>query len=68
MGSRIIERSLQANHEMSSRVNSRKSTDGKRIKYAEDVELSFLRKVCAVGKYGKRNVHRLKVEERAGPS
>jgi hypothetical protein len=38
----IIDSSLEPDNEVSARVNRRKSTDSKRVEYAEYVELAFL--------------------------
>ena len=57
----VLRASFQANDEMGSRVNGRKSRDCQRIEHAEYVEFSFLRQVRAIGEYSKRDVHRRKV-------
>ena len=68
MGTLIVGAALQAHHEVSARMHGRKSADSKRIKNAEDVELSLLGKVGAVGEDCERDMHGQKVEVRAGTS
>ena len=68
VGTLIVGAALQPHHEMGARMHRWKSTDSKRVEDAEDVELSFLRKVGAVGEYSERDMHGQKVEVRAGTS
>ena len=68
MGTLIVGAALQPHHEVSTRMHGRKSADSKRIKNAEDVELSLLGKVGAVGEDRERDMHGQKVEVRAGTS
>jgi hypothetical protein len=62
--SRILEVALETHDKMSPWMNRRECADRERIEDAEDVELSLLREVCAIGENRKRNVHREKVEAR----
>ena len=64
----IIGASLQPHDEMRARMYRRKSADSKCIEDAQYVELSLLGKVGAVSEYSERDVHRQKVEVRAGTS
>ncbi len=51
MGARIFRRRFHSHHEMRTGMHSRESTNMKRVEDSENVELSFLRKICCVGEY-----------------
>ena len=53
----IVHRPLEAQHEVSARVDCRKSADLQRVEHAKDVQFSFLRKVCTVGKNREGDMH-----------
>lgn len=42
-------------------MERRKSANMKRVEHAQDIELSFLGQIGAIGEYGERDVHRRKV-------
>jgi hypothetical protein len=44
-------------------MNRGKSSDLKRIEHSEDIELSFLRQVRAVGEDGEGDMHRQKLAD-----